>query len=1150
MEEIYQYLLCSIWRDRMNLRNTKELRRKLRAAVAMLLVSTLLLANSSYAWLVLATAPEVSGVTSVIGANGNLEIALATTEHLRQLQENDMYEPEDAEFVMANGNAVHDNVLWGNLVDVMSTDYGLYALDMRPALLNVVDGAVARIPVSLASYGNDGRMETFDAENFNLDQIGMSAVYNTEKSEPVAGTLTMDRASLEAGLIDKEAVLQDLLANVQYGVRLAGPLTYNGAYNPESENVTVDLVVDGYCFALDLLVRTNAPVANLMLQTEGALRVETDDAYLAEEYQGQGSFIDLNNPLMTAALNVVFADTLTGQLYAVAQPNPEDGKLWITFRADENGELIPTAPEDSAKILPLTQNRVTALTAWVYINGHLVDNASAMTQSAIELLMNLQFSTDAVLNPAYTDNDTDPVFPDRPELTVPTIPNLPGETVDPSVPSTPTTPTNPSEPIEAGTFYLENKENGSYSIYALDDNGSRTYDTEVAAAVNGSAVTVNSVQNCAGTGIVIPAVVEDAQSGAKYDVKLNPSAFADVKTKAVPVHVLEVDGKKVEPTGTSLYEMFRDGAYTSIDLRGLDTSHVTTMSQMFYDCSSLTNLDVSAWDTDNVTDMSWMFSGCSNLTILDVRGFDTGNVSSMLGMFNRCSGLTSLDVSGFDTSSVTTMYNMFGGCSGLTSLDVSGFDTGNVATMMSMFASCSSLTRLDLSGFDTGNVIGVYYMFYGCNSLAELDISSWDMSSIGKDSHNMFSFCDSLVKIVSPKTMGTSSVNLPDSYRCAANGSVYTVLDQSVPAKAVLTKVNGDEPVSTDTYYLEAGNNGSYSIYRLNSDGSRAVDTEVTAAVNGSAVTVNSVQNCADSGIVIPAVVEDAQSGATYTVKLDPKAFENVKEKAVPVSVMEVDGKKVEPTGTSLYEMFKNSAYTSIDLRGLDTSRVTYMGSMFYGCSSLTSLDLSGFDTGNVTNMAHMFTGCSSLTSLDVSGFDTGNVTSMGYMFRDCSSLTSLDVSGLDTGKVTDMSYMFSGCTGLKTMNLQNFNTSNVTDMRYMFNNCKNVQSWHLVNLDTSKVTNMSHTFYNCTYLATDTSFYFNTSNVTDMSYMFYGCALTVGGDLDLTNIDVSKATDMRYMFANTCPLGGTLDISNWDLSDVNTTGMFSGCGATVLRAA
>ena len=115
---------------------------------------------------------------------------------------------------------------------------------------------------------------------------------------------------------------------------------------------------------------------------------------------------------------------------------------------------------------------------------------------------------------------------------------------------------------------------------------------------------------------------------------------------------------------------------TSIEgIQYLNTSKVTNMSQMFYDCSGLTSLDVSKFDTSNVTNMSDMFSGCSGLTSLDVSNFDTSKVTSMGYMFYGCSGLTSLDLSNFDTSNVTDIRWMFGDCTGLKTLDLSSFNT-------------------------------------------------------------------------------------------------------------------------------------------------------------------------------------------------------------------------------------------------------------------------------------------------------------------------------------------------------------------------------------------------------------------------------------------------------------------------------------------
>ena len=128
-------------------------------------------------------------------------------------------------------------------------------------------------------------------------------------------------------------------------------------------------------------------------------------------------------------------------------------------------------------------------------------------------------------------------------------------------------------------------------------------------------------------------------------------------------------------------------------------------------------------------------------------------------------------------------------------------------------------------------------------------------------------------------------------------------------------------------------------------------------------------------------------------------------------------------------------AAESLDLSGLDTSRVTSAQLMFRSCLSLASLDLSGWDTSRVEDMRFMFVDCPSLASLDLSEWDTSRVEDMGYMFCKCPSLASLDLSSLDTSGATDMEGMFYGCSSLASLDLSHFDTSRATDMGGMFNN-------------------------------------------------------------------------------------------------------------------
>ncbi len=177
----------------------------------------------------------------------------------------------------------------------------------------------------------------------------------------------------------------------------------------------------------------------------------------------------------------------------------------------------------------------------------------------------------------------------------------------------------------------------------------------------------------------------------------------------------------------------------------LNTSEVTDMRYMFYDCSKLTSLDVSGFNTENVTNMMGMFSNCENLTSLDVSGFKTNNVTKMMGFFLNCKSLTNLDVSGFNTEKVTMIDLMFAGCENLTSLDVSGFNTENVTNMRNMFSLCENLTSLDVSGFNTENVTDIRDMFSFCENLKTIYVGNgWNTINVTYSGY-MFNKCPNLV---------------------------------------------------------------------------------------------------------------------------------------------------------------------------------------------------------------------------------------------------------------------------------------------------------------------------------------------------------------------------------------------------------------------
>ena len=61
------------------------------------------------------------------------------------------------------------------------------------------------------------------------------------------------------------------------------------------------------------------------------------------------------------------------------------------------------------------------------------------------------------------------------------------------------------------------------------------------------------------------------------------------------------------------YKIIIPNSTIDASFKGSNTSKVTNMGYMFYNCSSLTSLDLSGWNTSKVTDIGRMFNGCSAL---------------------------------------------------------------------------------------------------------------------------------------------------------------------------------------------------------------------------------------------------------------------------------------------------------------------------------------------------------------------------------------------------------------------------------------------------------------------------------------------------------------------------------------------------------
>lgn len=144
------------------------MRKKLYSALAMLLVASTLMVSSTYAWFVLSTAPEVTGIETQVGANGALELALLSTESWNDLTLLDMGDFDESDTT----TRAETNLTWGNLVNLGDPSYGLSKISLMPSRLYIesngtdengtdafkINNTLLKTPI----YGEDGRIQALD----------------------------------------------------------------------------------------------------------------------------------------------------------------------------------------------------------------------------------------------------------------------------------------------------------------------------------------------------------------------------------------------------------------------------------------------------------------------------------------------------------------------------------------------------------------------------------------------------------------------------------------------------------------------------------------------------------------------------------------------------------------------------------------------------------------------------------------------------------------------------------------------------------------------------------------------------------------------------------------------------------------------------
>ena len=271
-----------------------------------------------------------------------------------------------------------------------------------------------------------------------------------------------------------------------------------------------------------------------------------------------------------------------------------------------------------------------------------------------------------------------------------------------------------------------------------------------------------------------------------------------------------------------------DGSYmfyscansTEINVSQWNTSKIKYFDKMFSNCQSLAFLDVNNWDMISGCSLNSMFS-YSGITDIDLSKWDTSNISNLSNLFFNCTKLKQIDLHTWNTKSVSTCYWLFRGCSSLEFINIDGWNTCNVYDMDRMFGECPklitikglnklntrnvqftrlmfiadhSLTTLDLSSFNTQNCIDTSQMFRGCYNLKSIYVSDTFVMTKVSNSTQMFLDCISLIggagtTFVSSFIDGTAA-RIDGG---ASNPGYFTAISQKTLDTGTVLNIEGNE---------------------------------------------------------------------------------------------------------------------------------------------------------------------------------------------------------------------------------------------------------------------------------------------------------------------------------------------------------------------
>ena len=622
----------------------------------------------------------------------------------------------------------------------------------------------------------------------------------------------------------------------------------------------------------------------------------------------------------------------------------------------------------------------------------------------------------------------------------------------------------------------------------------------------------------------------------------------------------------------------------NINLQGLDTSNVESMTAMFLNAGAdvnnkafriqgMNSEDTNTWDTSNVTDMSYMFYqtgyGANAFNIGDISNWDTSKVTNMEKMFYFTgTNATSfhLDLSngtGWNTGIVQNMREMFAGAgrnSNSFSLDLTpdnnSWNTSNVTNMRSMFQEAgfrsSTWSIGDISNWNTSNVTDMTFMFYQANgaeppipladtwTLGINGIGGWDVSKVestagmffqagrGATTWNIGDLSNWFKTETNPKINNINSMFNSAGYS-ATTFDIGDLSNWDTSKVTNMTSMFNRAAYLTQTKF-NIGNIGKWDVRKVTSTMSMFQDAGYHAKTEWYIGDLSEWETTTQLKYV-----KEMFNRAGYSVEGTFSIIGTQADAYLNWNVSNV---------TDMSDIFNQAGHNAAtswkigNLKNWDTSKVTSMSGMFeqtaYSAPSWSVGDISNWDVSKVQNAHNMFDQVGFLQvstfNLDLSNWFKAEtnpaISDMSSMFNSAghsaSTWTIGNISNWDTSKVTNMSSMFGGIAwNASTINL-------------------NLADWN-----TDLVTNMRNMFHESG--SHDTVFNIGTLDIHQANIEGICSSVNINGTLNI----YGNPTSYGEAFYNASKLTGTSITVNYSSTTTNIDNIIAtkSSGSNVVKA-